>query len=234
MLKRRLIGTAVLGASIALASWAVVHTRSGPSESAQLTVSNRAGTPPPFPASVVGGPLPPSSTTIKTGVPGRSGTCTQQSTHWTVGVDFIAKETTVSQLAAESDEIVVADTVRQVGYWQKVDDTWQPWTMTEYHVTNQVKGTAGPWLQVGDFGASSDLMPTCKNLAFTVANEPVPTSPEEYVLFLRADPQTGKLIADTMRRFPVNRAVMHTSGTPSAIPARSLSLASIVRPGALR
>jgi len=204
MLKRRIIATVIVGASLTLASFAILHARSsGPSQSAQLAVTTPEGTPPPFPAAVVNAPAPPSGQLIQTGPFTRPDRCTQQSTHQIVGVDYIAKETTVSQLAANTDQIVVADAVRQVAYWKTNGDNWSPMTMTEYHVTQVIKGTVGAWLQISEAGASSDLIPSCKSLAYIIANEPVATLNQRYVLFLKLNPETGQLDTDPMRWFPV-------------------------------
>jgi len=208
MLKRRLIVVAALGASIVLASVVLLHGRSG--APVQLsTVGSADTTPPPFPPGVL-------TRTGPTVVDGQS--CSQRPTYNHDRATDLNNITTLPMLAQQTDEIVVADAVRQVAFWQhRIEGSpqhieWSPATMTQYHIINVVKGTSitGPWLTVTDGGATPAAIPTCKSLAYTIVTDPLPTVGTRYVLFLSADTQAGRIEADASQRFPVVNGTVQT------------------------
>lgn len=209
MLKRRIIATAILGASVALASFALVHARvpGTPAQSAQLATTAADATTPPFPQSVLGAPTPPQV----------NGKCALGNENVAPSADGVPQETTLAQLAASTDNIVLATAVRQVAYWQKSAwgnrDVWGPETMTEYHIARVVKGSIGPWWQDSQQGASTDLIPTCKDFAANFPNDNLTAVNHEYVLFLKNNPKTGKpeLWAGSVDIFPVIGGQVYTA-----------------------
>jgi hypothetical protein len=211
MLTRRIIAAAILGASTVLGSLALVHARSSsaPSQAAQLATTVPEGTPPPFPFTVLTAPVPPEA----------GGKCALRGMNLPPDSISIAKETTIAQLAADTDQIVVATAVRQVAYWQNMrwgdHEVWQPLTTTEFHVTDVVKGTPGAWVQDTEPGASSDAIPTCKDFARTIPNENVAKLNQQYVLFLKFNAEEGryKLWAGPMDIFPVISGRVYTAAT---------------------
>jgi len=202
MLRRRIVATVILGAALVLASVAVLHLRDG---GVQLSVGPPAGTPPPLPADIVSRAGPSS-------IDGQP--CTQTPGHLGKVVDIWNIET-LPTLYGRTDEIVVADAVRQVAYWQhrivnqRIE--WTPATVTQYHVVNVLKGTPGPWIDISDVGASSTAIPTCRNLAYTIITDPLPTAGQRYVLFIQFNPELGgRTVADASRRFPVVGGTVYT------------------------
>lgn len=201
MLKRRLIATATLGATIVVASVVLLHVRSG--EPVQLsTVGSSDAPPPPFPPDVL-------SRTGPTLVNGQR--CTQQPPRDSGRAVDIYNIETLPMLAQQTDEVVVADAVRQVAFWQhRIEGSpqhieWSPATMTQYHIINVVRGASitGPWLTVTDGGATTAAIPTCKSQTYTIVTDPLPTVNTRYVLFLAADTNAGRIVADASQRFPV-------------------------------
>lgn len=209
MLRRRLAAIAMLGAGIMLASIVVLHARGGGGPLQLSTVGSPDTTPPPFPPGVVTR-VGPSE------VDGQH--CTEQPTHNNDRAVDIWNIQTLPMLAKETDEVVVADAVRQVAFWQhRIEGSpqhieWSPATMTEYHIVNVVKGNGitGPWLTVTDGGATSAAIPTCKSQAYTIITDPLPTVGTRYVLFLAADTNAGRIEADASQRFPILKRTVQT------------------------
>jgi len=149
--------------------------------------------------------------------------CTLQVAANSIGVDARTLAT-VPQLYADSDEVVVADAVRQHAYWQERGGRWLPLTMTQYRVVRVIKGPAVAWLQASDLGAVSSEIDGCRNLAYTVANLPLPTTGQRYVLLAKHNPQmAGGVDAGTLRRFPIvgglvrTEAALHAAASVSTV-----------------
>ncbi|HEV7677913.1 MAG TPA: hypothetical protein VGQ42_05055 [Candidatus Dormibacteraeota bacterium] len=206
MLKWRLVAASVVGASIVLASFLLVRG-TGSNGAAQLSATAPGESAPPFPQDVV-------DRTGPTSIDGRP--CTQEPGHNDKAPD-IRNISTLPTLYGRTDEIVVADAVRQVGFWEhrigpRQQLVWSPATMTQYHVVSVIKGAPGPWIDVIDIGATSAAIPTCKSLTYLNITDPLPTTGTKYVLFVQLNPELGRIVADAGRRFPIIGGTVYTEG----------------------
>jgi hypothetical protein len=152
--------------------------------------------------------------------------CTQEPSHLGKAVDIWNIEA-LPTLYGRTDEIVIADAVRQAAYWQHRivggSIEWTPATLTQYHVVKVLEGTPGPWIDISDGGASSDAIPTCKNLAYTILTDPLPSVGQRYVLFIRFNPELGgQTTADASQRFPIVDGTVYTEARPHPEAARTV------------
>lgn len=206
---RRLLGAAAAGALLAACGSSSPSTHTSPPD--RLASAAQAAQPT-FPPQVLSGPAPQQ-------IDGRR--CTLQASGSSIGIDARTL-VTVPQLFADSDLVVIADVVAQHAYWQERAGRWLPLTMTQYRVVRVVKGPAVAWLQASDLGASSSAIDRCRNLAYTVANLPLPTPGQRYVLLGKHNAAVaGGVDAGTLRRFPVVDGLVETEA--ALHPAASIS-----------
>jgi hypothetical protein len=214
MQRRPLAAATLLVTALVLGSATVLHLRD---VDVPLNAARAAATPPPLPADIV-------SRTGPTSIDGKR--CTQTPGHLSEAVDIWNIET-LRTLYGRTDEIVLADAVRQVAYWQhrfinqRIE--WAPATLTQYHVVTALKGTPQPWINISDIGASSTAISTCRNLAYTILTDPLPTLGRRYVLFIQFNPELGgRPVADASRRFPVVDGTVSTEAAAHSAASRTV------------